>query len=193
MTGPRKAPEKSSKNVSSLEQGLDRSRKHKLWLSSNTIGMLAILGFIALSISRLVNDIRGEYTGKVGRLGVVRLSLEHRDGQIFADLTIPHTHPMHCVTAEKNVGENVEWAFTDAYKPAAAAAISFRGEAEAGSVTGVLQDNLNPINCFPIKLQRDDLASVFRQIRTAIPGAQESREYQEPAEPTEPKKLKGSR
>ncbi|MDR3615171.1 MAG: hypothetical protein P4L53_16560 [Candidatus Obscuribacterales bacterium] len=180
MTGSRKAPGKSRENVSSLEQGLDRSRKHKLWLSSNTIGLLAISGFIALSISRIVNDIRGEYTGRVGRLGVVRLSIEHRDGQIFADLTIPHTHPMHCVTAEKNVGENVDWSFTDAYRPAGASVVSFHGQAESGSITGVLQDNLNVLNCFPIKLQRDDLASVFRQIRTAIPGSQESYEPKEP-------------
>ena len=172
MTGPRKAPGKSSKNVSSLEQGLDRSRKHKLWLSSNTIGLLAVSGFIALSISRIVNDIRGEYTAKISRLGVIRLSVEHRDGQIYADLTIPRTHPLHCVTAEKNVGENVDWAFTDAYKPTAPAVVHFLGKAESGALSGVLQDN---VNVYPIKLDRDDLASVFRQIRTAIPGAQESR------------------
>ena len=167
MTGPGKAPTKPQKG-SSLEEGLDKSRKHKLWMTLNTVGMLSLIGFIGLSIIRVTNDIRGEYTANAGRLNIVRLSVEHNDGQIFARLTIPKTHPLQCNTADKNIGDNVDWPFVDAYTPTAPAVVHFLGKAEAGTISGVLKDS---INIYPIKLQRDDLASVGRQIRTAIPNS----------------------
>lgn len=171
MTGPRRTPAgKSKQNASSLEQGLDKSRKHKLWMTSNWVGAIVLLGFMGLAVSRIVNDIRGEYTAHISRLGFARLTIDHHDGQIFANLTLPHTHPLRCTTSENNVGDSVEWSFIDAYRPTEPPVVSFRGKANSGVLSGVLQDNLNPINVFPLTLQRDDLASVFHQVLSAVPG-----------------------
>ncbi len=150
------------------EDVLDKWRKHRLWLSLNLGGIIAIVVFVLLAASRLYGDIRGEYTENNARLGVVRMSIEHRDKNLICDLIIPRTHPLRSVMPDTNIGRKVDWSFADQYATNGMPSVVFHGTAESGTVSGILQDSLA---VYPINLRRDDLVSLFIQLRAAVPGA----------------------
>jgi hypothetical protein len=169
MNGRRKASANVTINQNSIQEGLDKSRKHQLLQRSNYIGIVVIVAFILLALGTLFNDIRGEYTCDNPRLGNVRLSIEHRNNKINCMLRIPKTHPFLCEVKDDNLKGDIVWPFKDSYQTQGSAPIYFKGKvAGDGTISGVIQDGMN---IYSMNFKRDDLASLSHQIIGAIPGA----------------------
>ena len=169
MNARRRSKAKVATNTNDVQDSLDKSRKHQLWRRSNYLGIIVITAFILLALARLVNDIRGEYTSDNPRLGHVRLSVDHHDNKITCTLKIPKTHPFRCETKDDSLKGDVAWQFKDAYPTKTSTPIYFKGKINTGegTISGVIQDGAN---VYPISLKRDDLASLTRQMLSALPG-----------------------
>lgn len=157
-----KAPKK-------FDDGLDQSRKQALWLRANWAGTIVMVAILGLSILNMVSDVRGEYAGSNDALGGMLIcSVTHSDKNIEARLTIPNTPLLICNTTEENVGPNVDWLYKVVHKTQETTPVHFVGNVDSGAMTGIIQDG---VKVFPVKLQKDMLASVLRQLRAFIPGA----------------------
>jgi hypothetical protein len=169
MNGRRKSSANVTINQNSIQESLDKSRKHQLLQRSNYIGIIVIVAFILLAMGTLFNDIRGEYTADSPTLGHVRLSVEHGNSKVNCILRIPKTHPFRCEVKDDNLKGNIVWSFTDSYATRGGTPIYFKGKVNTGdgTIAGVIQDG---ISFYPITLKRDDLASLSHQIFGAIPG-----------------------
>jgi hypothetical protein len=170
MNGRRKSSANVTLNQNSVQEGLDKSRKHQLWRRSNYIGIVVIIAFFLLAMGTLFNDIRGEYTCDNPRLGHVRLTIMHRSNKINCMLRIPKTHPFMCEVSDDGLKGNIVWSFKDSYATQGSTPMYFKGKINTGdgTISGVIQDGMN---IYPITLKRDDFASLSHQVLGAIPGA----------------------
>jgi hypothetical protein len=119
----------------------------------------------------MIADVRGEYGGNCyGLKGMVMCSIIHTDKQLTATMILPNTPMLICHTSDENIGQNVDWTFTVARptKDDSLTAVHFKGKVDANSMTGIIQEELK---VFPVKLEKEFIASITRQLRGFIPFA----------------------
>ncbi|HEY9681764.1 MAG TPA: hypothetical protein V6C86_09295 [Oculatellaceae cyanobacterium] len=168
MKAPRE--KKPIQKQPTFDEELDRSRKQALWLRSNYIASILIVAFFALAILRMVSDIRGEYAGtcSIFPRGMAMCSVVHNDKDLAITLILPNTPILSCNTTETELGSDINWTFKPTKPIPDFAPMHLKGKADANSINGVLQDGFQ---LYTISLTKDPIASVARQLRAFIPGA----------------------
>ncbi len=147
---------------------LEKSRQEKLWLKSNYAASGLILALLGVAVLNIIADIRGEYRYYIYRVGQIRMSIRHSDGKLHCDLTLPRSKTLVADLSDKEVGQEVDWEFKDPDSPDQQSEVHFKGKADPGTLTGVIENGATP---YPVTLERDLLASVLRQIKGLVPGA----------------------
>jgi hypothetical protein len=167
MKAPRE--KKTAQKQSTFDDALDRSRKEALWLRSNWIASIVIIALFALAILRMVSDIRGEYGGtcSIAPRRMAICSVVHNDKDVAATLILPNTPVLSCNTKEPE-GQDIDWTFTPVKPIKDFSPVHLKGKADANSINGILQDGFQ---IYTISLNKDPIASVARQLRAFIPGA----------------------
>jgi len=169
MRAPREGKPKPER--SKLDADLDRSRKQKFWIHSNYGASIVIIAIFVLAFLNMCADVRGEFAGNCNSMGgrMVICSIIHSDKQIQASLIMPDTPMMICTTPDENIGDDVDWEFKPARPNTGAKPLHFKGKVDANALTGIiLADGLL---IYPVTLNKDPLASIARQLRAFIPGA----------------------
>jgi hypothetical protein len=153
-----------------LSDDLQRSRKHKLWMRANWSASIVIAIFFVLALLRMVSEVGGEYVANCPSLhGTVACSIVHSDKDIRATLSIPRTPILVCTVSDQNIGENVDWQFQTLHKGKSTEPVHFKGTVESSSMTGIVQDG---IRIFPVKLEKDCVATLTRQLTGFVPNNQ---------------------
>ena len=167
MRAPRE--KKSAQKQSTFDDDLDRSRKQALWLRSNWIASILIIILFALAFLRMVSDIRGEYGGtcSIAPRRMAICSVIHNDKTVQASLILPNMPLLSCDTTEPE-GQEIEWTFTPTKPINDFTPLRLKGTADSNSINGVIQDG---IQVYTISLNKDPIASITRQLRAFIPGA----------------------
>jgi hypothetical protein len=132
--------------------------------------LLAAIVFGIIAINWTLNDITGEYTAVDPQLGTLSMSLIRKAANIRGELscgtgaileaTVPESHPENELDLtfqlpQKWINEG------QTYRR-----VEFHGRVQDGSITGVLQENGQ---VYPIKLERNALSSIYRQIQSHLP------------------------
>lgn len=157
-------------------------------MGGQAMALVAFIAFTAVAIGWMFNDITGEYSGFDNRVGQIHMSIIRKATTVRSELSYGYGPILECTNPYVN-GDKITWKFQVARKwqresvPAAVPGdgwsrrqgmpaaqqnriVSFTGEINNGVVSGVLQDGMLVM---PVTLNRDALASIYRQIQSHMP------------------------
>ncbi|MBS1955824.1 MAG: hypothetical protein JST89_16690 [Cyanobacteria bacterium SZAS-4] len=121
-------------------------------------------------LSWMLSDVTGEYSANDARLGIVRMSLVRRATNIKGELSYGSGALLEMVTPKLEPDTQIDLTFElpqrwvdegQEYR-----AVHFHGTIKDGTAVGVIRDGAE---VFPVKLDKNSIASVYRQIQSHLP------------------------
>lgn len=118
----------------------------------------------------MLSDVTGEYSANDARLGIVRMSLVRRATNIKGELSYGSGALLEMVTPKLEPDTQIDLTFEmpqrwvdegQEYR-----AVHFHGTIKDGTAVGVIRDGAE---VFPVKLDKNSIASVYRQIQSHLP------------------------
>ncbi len=118
----------------------------------------------------MLSDVTGEYSSSDARLGIVRMSLVRRATNIKGELSYGSGAMLEMVTPKLEPDTQIDLTFElpqrwvdegQEYR-----AVHFHGTIKDGTAVGVIRDGAE---VFPVKLEKNSIASVYRQVQSHLP------------------------
>lgn len=118
----------------------------------------------------MLSDVTGEYSANDARLGIVRMSLVRRATNIKGELSYGSGALLEMVTPKLEPDTQIDLTFEmpqrwvdegQEYR-----AVHFHGTIKDGTAVGVIRDGAE---VFPVKLEKNSIASVYRQVQSHLP------------------------
>ncbi|MBS2005077.1 MAG: hypothetical protein JST44_26425 [Cyanobacteria bacterium SZAS LIN-5] len=137
------------------------------------LNMGLVLFVICMSwwgLSWMLSDVTGEYSANDARLGIVRMSLVRRAANIKGELSYGSGALLEMTTPKLEPDTQIDLTFElpqrwvdqgQEYR-----AVHFHGTIKDGTASGVIRDGAQ---VFPVKLEKNSIASVYRQIQSHLP------------------------
>lgn len=118
----------------------------------------------------LLSDVTGEYTSNDPELGTVRMSIVRRATNFKGELSYGSGAMLEMNTAQLPAEKKLDLIFEIPQKWVDEGqnfrSVKFHGMIKDGTISGVIQDGSA---VFPIKLEKDGLSSLHRQIQSHLP------------------------
>jgi hypothetical protein len=118
----------------------------------------------------MLSDVTGEYAANDAKLGMVRMSLVRRAANIKGELSYGSGAMLEMTTPKLEPDTQIDLTFElpqrwvdqgQDYR-----AVHFHGTIKDGTAVGVIRDGAE---VFPVKLEKNSIASVYRQIQSHLP------------------------
>ncbi len=154
--------------IDSSERNRPRGLSRKVVLQ--IIGLLAFVGLASVACSWMLSDITGEYGANDDRQGSIHMSIIRKATTVRGELAYGTGALLETTAPYASAGEQLNWTFSipDRWLQQGQPqhTVYFHGKVEDGVVTGVLQDGAIVT---PIKLPRNAIASIYRQLQSHLP------------------------
>jgi hypothetical protein len=161
-------PPRSSTAVQSAQS--ERSSERVQLLLMNMGLFLFVVCMSWWGLTWMLSDVTGEYSANDPRLGIVRMSLVRRAANIKGELSYGSGAMLEMNTSKLDPDAKIDLTFElpqrwvdegQTYR-----AVQFHGTIKEGIASGVIQDGAG---VFPVKLEKNSIASVYRQIQSHLP------------------------
>lgn len=156
----------SSGGPSGDRQGLSEKQK----LSYNVIGLLSFLALVFILINWMLSDVTGEYTAS-DRVGEpVRLSIVRRAANVHSELSYGSGAYLETTVNEIDPAKGIHLVFDlpDEWvqKGQQFRRVTMEGKFDEGDIDATFMEGQE---IFSIKLKRQPINSVYRQIQSHLP------------------------
>lgn len=157
------------KNTDQSSRLSNDAAKYKRLRDIGILVLAIVCGFV--SVNWMLSDITGEYTVNDPGLGIVNMSLTRKASNIYGELSYGRGAILEATIPEPNPDRKLDLTFElpqrwlkegRTYRK-----VLFHGKVHDGTISGVLQENGQ---VYPIKLERNTLSSICRQIQSHFPG-----------------------